>query len=654
MMRRFVSCFVLLFLIFSSKGGAQTKKGEDVLFLVYANRAERNMIDDIIYQSVTGNVKFMHNNTYILCDTAIYDEQNGLINAKGHIQILQNQTKLTGETLHYIQDRNLAQVRGERVELSDNKNNRLRTQFLDFNTKDSIGTFFAGGSMIDSSGNILESVIGNYFSKENLFTFERTVEMSTDTVLIKADSIHYKTDAKIATLFGNIHAWHTDGYLRASRGRYNRDIEYFHFSKNVYVVSNHQEVWADTLNFYRNSNSGTLYGNVQVMDTTQSVILLGDECHFREEPQKVLFTRNPVFVSYGKDQDNVIDTLFLSGDTLSLVTLPKYQVKGAEITAAERRLRYLDPKPVAPPDSSSTPPPPPFPLSDRSGRLSSSIPVSPIVTDSIQATPLLDTLKQATQTTDSLHIAIQTVDSLQIAIQTVDSLTMEPKDTTSIRFISAWNNVKVYRSNGQSVCDSLVYNSLDSTARLYNDPILWNDNTQFSADSIQFFFKNNQLKRSDFFSSAFIISQEDDARHFDQIKGNDMIGYFRENDVYRFDIIGGAEAVFCIREDDLVSSINKKVSTDMIILLHERKVQRISYRGTTKSTLYPIYDLTESEKLLSNFRWREEYRPKDRFSITTRIIRSSLINNFAEEPQPSFLYTLRYFPNHPLPVVIKK
>ena len=33
-------------------------------------------------------------------------------------------------------------------------------------------------------------------------------------------------------------------------------------------------------------------------------------------------------------------------------------------------------------------------------------------------------------------------------------------------------------------CDSLVYSYADSTIRLYNDPILWSDENQLTADSI--------------------------------------------------------------------------------------------------------------------------------------------------------------------------
>ena len=58
------------------------------------------------------------------------------------MQVIQENTFLTGDRIEYIIDENLAKVRGNLVELFDKEGNILRTNFLDYNTKDSIGTFF--------------------------------------------------------------------------------------------------------------------------------------------------------------------------------------------------------------------------------------------------------------------------------------------------------------------------------------------------------------------------------------------------------------------------------------------------------------------------------------------------------------------------------
>jgi hypothetical protein len=185
--------------------------------------------------------------------------------------------------------------------------------------------------------------------------------------------------------------------------------------------------------------------------------------------------------------------------------------------------------------------------------------------------------------------------------------------------------------------------------------VLWHENYQFSADSIQCFLQNDQISRTDLFSSAFVIAKEEDSPLYNQIKGNNMVAYFRNNDIYRFDVLSAAEAIFCIREENLITSLNKRESKEaMTITLKERQVQRFASFVNIKSTAYPLYDLSEQERLLSNFNWRIDERPKDRFDITSRLIHPTAVDQFGRIAQPTFSYTQQYFPEHILPKPIER
>jgi len=146
----------------------QERTEEDKVHLISAQMAEMYELFGVSYRKITGPARFLHNNTYILCDTAIWNTAENIIDAVGNIQIIQEGTRLTGETIHYLGDLNTAEVRGRVVELIDKEENRLRTQYLNFNTKDSIAYFFNGGSVVDNEGTILESRRGYYYSKEKL------------------------------------------------------------------------------------------------------------------------------------------------------------------------------------------------------------------------------------------------------------------------------------------------------------------------------------------------------------------------------------------------------------------------------------------------------------------------------------------------------
>ena len=55
-------------------------------------------------REVFGPARFLHNNTYLVCDTAIWHVDAALINAYGHVQILQDETVLSSDELDYFVD----------------------------------------------------------------------------------------------------------------------------------------------------------------------------------------------------------------------------------------------------------------------------------------------------------------------------------------------------------------------------------------------------------------------------------------------------------------------------------------------------------------------------------------------------------------------
>ena len=95
---------------------------------------------------------FLHNGTYLSCDTALWHVEDKIINCFGHVQLLQGESVLTSAKLDYLIDENLAQFRGGVVELRNRRDNILRTHILDYNTADSLAVFRGGASMMSSDG----------------------------------------------------------------------------------------------------------------------------------------------------------------------------------------------------------------------------------------------------------------------------------------------------------------------------------------------------------------------------------------------------------------------------------------------------------------------------------------------------------------------
>jgi lipopolysaccharide export system protein LptA len=59
----------------------------------------------------------------------------------------------------------------------------------------------------------------------------------------------------------------------------------------------------------------------------------------------------------------------------------------------------------------------------------------------------------------------------------------------------AFHKVKIFKTDLQGTCDSLVYNYRDSTIRLFRRPVLWSGQNQLTADSIHMQLANSDIDR---------------------------------------------------------------------------------------------------------------------------------------------------------------
>lgn len=649
--RRVAYLFSLL--LFSLTATAQEKEPADSLIrLLHAEgSAELLEIGGQSFRKVVGPARFLHNNTYLLCDTALWNVDSKVIDAIGNVRIIQEGTVLESDKMIYLIDRDLAQFRGSLVELRDSDHNTLRTHHLDYNTKDSVAVFREGGAMRDKDGQIIESTDGTYDSKIKRFTFDRNVNMFTDSIFVKTSRLLYESDRNLATFGRGTDVWKDDNMLSADAGWYDRGRELFMFRNDVHVMTDTQEGWSDSLYFHRNSLNVEMLGNVQVTDTSRNVTALAGRIMYVDSLSKVTMTRKPAVVSAIKDGE-AIDTVFFGADTLVYRTLRRCDVDSLYLADAEKRLSDLNVDPVsiyrrksaeeaakaAAEAARNDPNRPPVPSGKQTAakrpEADMKAPDNPGLRDSMA---MHDTIIPA----DSLDMG---ADSLSVAADTVAAV---PPDTSKVGFMTALSNVKVYRKNMQVVCDSLEYSDIDSLARLFKDPSIWNEvKHQYVADSITAVISNGAMQKASLMSEAFIHIMED-ATHYDQIKSTEMIAYFDGNGgLERFDALGGAMALFYIEEQGALATVNKKDSKMLSAVFRDGQIHRIYYFDTVKSDAYPVVQMTDDEQKLKGFRWTPERRPADRYAITPLQLRPVERSLYASRPRASYKQTDLYFPGY--------
>ena len=650
-------CLVVLAALASLPLYAQQQEEQDSLVvLISAKSAQMVDVEGAAYRKVIGPARFLHNDTYLLCDTAMWNVETKIIDAWGNVSILQEETVLTSEKLTYLIDNDLAQFRGTLVQLVDKDHNTLRTRHLDYNTKDSVAVFMNGGAMRDKDGQIIESRNGTYDSKIKIFTFESDVNMFTDSIFVRTRDLKYESDLDLATFGRATNAWKDDNMLSSEAGWYDRSKELFFFNDNVHVMSEDQEGWCDSLYFNRLTSGIEMLGNAQVSDTTRNVYGLAGRLEYVDSLAKVTMTRKPAVISQTENPDGSIDTVYLGAEKLVYYTLKKCDIDSMVVADAARRLESLNVDPVgafrkkaaeeaakaAEEAAKNDPNYRPKPAMRGSAAPPDSLAQmkSPMLADSLKM-PSSDSL--AKQDSIAMPDSLGVADSLMVT----DSVAVVPPDTTKIGFLEAIGKVKIYKKDMQVVCDSLLYSDLDSLARLFKEPIIYQEITrQYTADSVTLVVEGGGMEKASLMSNAFISIKEDDA-HFDQIKGAEMLAYFDDKGgLKRFDVLGGANALFYLEENDALATVNKAESKMLSATFKDGELQRVYYFEQAKNDGYPVVQLSADELNLKGFSWQPEKRPADRYAVTHLSLRPSQRKSYEARPRATFIQTEKYFPGY--------
>lgn len=342
--RRLTYSFLLLLVSFSLFA-QKNERRDSLVRLLGCDELQQVEEKGFNFRKALGHARFEHNSTLLVCDTALWNVNQNIINAFGNVKIIQNNTVLSSDRLDYLIDQDLAEFRGTLVQLQDKDKNTLRTRDLDYNTKDSVAVFRHGGALRDKDGQIIESDDGYYYSKTNTFDFMGNVNMYTDSIFVKTDNLTYNTATNIALFGTGTNAWKDNNMLSSKAGEYDRNIERFTFTKDVHLLTTDQEAWADTLVFYRIPNNIEMFGHVELLDTTRNVAALAGYVQYVDSLSCVKLAREPAVIAIS-EQGEKRDTAYIGADTLVLRSFMRFEVDSTEVEAAAARLKELNVDPV--------------------------------------------------------------------------------------------------------------------------------------------------------------------------------------------------------------------------------------------------------------------------------------------------------------------
>ena len=487
------------------------------------------------------------------------------------------------------------------------------------------------------------------FFLKNTFAQEKTI-----INLLNSNSVEYnkRLNREVQRLIGNVIFKLDSTYLYCDSAYHYIEIERIDAFSNVHIKQGDTlDIYGDTLIFNGVTNIAELMNNVQMID--KEMILTTDNLKYNINTEiaeywdggKIVDTRNQLTSDIGKYfsankefffKDDVVFTnpnYIMNSDTLKYNTETEIAYFfGPTTIESEDNFIYCEngwsdsQKDISQFNKNA------YFINKEDGRRLEGDSLyydrirgfgkafnNVVITDTVQDILISGDFGKYTEET---QVSFVTGQALMTQIEDYDSLFLHADTLLAIndsidtnRIIFAYHKVKFYKTDFQGMCDSLVYRMSDSTINMFYAPVLWSEEHQLSADTVRIKTGENEIKQIFLSNVSFIISKDDTAK-FNQIKGDNITGYFNNNELTRIFVKNKSQTVYYLREDNgHLIGVNTSVSKNVEIFLEDSDISKIKYLSDPEAIMYPADLLPKEKRYLKDFKWMEEHRPKSKADV---------------------------------------
>jgi hypothetical protein len=155
----------------------------------------------------------------------------------------------------------------------------------------------------------------------------------------------------------------------------------------------------------------------------------------------------------------------------------------------------------------------------------------------------------------------------------------------------------------------------DSIMYMHHHPIVWNEERQVFGNIIQAHFNDSTVDWAKLPEFGF-VAEHIDEEFYNQLSGKEILAQFVDGGLRQLDVSGNVEVISLPQEND--STYNKIVNTEssfLRALFNDGKIEKMHMWPEVTGTVTPLYLAKKSIYYLSNFKWYESLRPKDKDDI---------------------------------------
>ncbi|MFN3403693.1 MAG: OstA-like protein [Cytophagaceae bacterium] len=427
-----------------------------------------------------------------------------------------------------------------------------------------------------------------YASSNSIEAFGRVRMNQADTVNLTSSYMKYNGDTKKGLAKGNVVLSDKTMTLTTDQMEYDLNSKQA-FYNNGGTIKDGKSTLTSIRGIYNTKNKLFFFRkNVRIVNPSQNYVLTTDSLNYNSSSKIATFLGPTTIVS----QDGIINAT--EGEyniNTAVATLKgRSKVQSGAYTIEAARMYYDDKKKrgVAKGNVVLTSPKDSVTIYGEEAYYWSGEGTSKIF-----GNPLMKTLVGG----DTVFLSADTL------------ISIDPPEKPLEKRLLAFNQTKIFKSDIQGVCDSLVYNFGDSAIYFYRRPALWNSGNQIIGDTISIELVNNKVNKLNTRMNSFMISQ-DTLKHYNQVKGRNMVAYFSGNNVSRVDVSGNGESIyFALENDKRLIGMNKVECSNLSIRLEENKVKAISFVTKPDAVFVPPHQIVEPDTRLKGFTWRGKERP---------------------------------------------
>ncbi|MGB3799621.1 MAG: OstA-like protein [Lewinella sp.] len=544
-------------------------------------------------QRLIGEVELSQDSIFMYCDSAelvsevqLYAYDNVIIQQGDSIAAFSEYLDYNAETLWAKLRQDVVLKRGE---------TELFTQELDYNLDTKLATYHTGGRVTNGTTE-LSSTHGYYYADNRNVYFRDSVVVVDDRFEMRSDTLRYDLANERVYFLGptvirsdthniyceagyydvaldeaifeqNAQYRSGDRLAAADSIRYYGDREVYILKGDAYVAEGEfQRATADRIDYYRAEDRYQLQGNASVVDSVQTVT--GDTIDYNALTESYS-------VSGGRPQ--------VSNPPMVLTADRMYSDEVTGLGRATGNLIWRD--------------------------TSADLQIEADEADFNQSTGYLKAY--GGRRGRALLTTLLEQDTMYMAADTLLSVRSNDVDMNgdTVRTLAAYHDVRILKSDMQALADSLQFNTVDSVLTLYSDPILWQDTSQLTADTIDLYLKNNAPDRVHLRRNALVVTSPD-LIFFNQVKGKDIIAFFDSSQLRRTEVKGNAEAIY-YAQDDIGGyiGVNKTACSAMVLYFQDGGVNRIKFLSAPTGRLDPMDAVDHEGMRLDGFRWEADRKP---------------------------------------------